>query len=48
MQKGSDHLQIIDVPVMLSDDTDERSISGDLSDTGISFSQFPFFLAFNH
>jgi len=47
IEKSSDHIQMIDVPAMVSDQGDEISKSGEFSDRGISFSKVRLFVAFN-
>ena len=47
IEKRSDHIQMMDVPAILSDQGDEISKSGEFSDSGISFSEVRVFVAFN-
>jgi len=48
VEKGSDHIQMIGVPSIFSDQGDEIPTSGEFSDRGISFSEVHLFVAFNY
>jgi len=46
IEKSSNHIEMIDVPAMLSDQGDEISKNGEFSDRAISFSEVRLFVAF--
>jgi len=46
--KGSYHIQMIDVPAIISDQGDEIPKGGEFSDRGKSFSEVHLFVAFNY
>jgi len=48
IEKCSDHIQLINVPAMFSDQGDEILKSGESSDRGIGFSEVCVFIAFNY
>jgi len=48
IEKSSDHIQIIDVPAMFSNQGDEIPQSGEFSDRGIGFSEVCLFIAFDY
>ena len=47
IEKSSDHIQMIDVPAMFSDQGDEISKWGEFPNSGIGFSDGGLFVAFN-
>jgi hypothetical protein len=48
IETGSEHIQMIDVPAILSDEGDEIPKGGEVSDRGISFSEVCLFVAFTY
>jgi len=48
IEKGSDHIQMIDVAAIFSDYGDEIPKGGESSDRGMSFSEVCLFVAFNY
>jgi hypothetical protein len=48
MERGSDHIHMIDVPAIFSEQGDEIPKGGEISDTGIGFFKVRLLVAFNY